>query len=113
MMKLGCSVVRAFVSAASRNRGRMARSNKEVLMSPRTVITDQELQRRSQCSLYNPTEIDLLEEPSRLTFRWALRERHLGKTCSLGGLRAQGVAAWKKGCGSNKINAVYWKGPGK
>ena len=91
----------------------MARSNQDVLMSPRTVITDQDLQRRSQCSLYHPTEIDLLEEPSRLTFRWALRERHLGKTCSLVDLRAHWVAGWKKGWGEEKINGVYWKGVGR
>jgi hypothetical protein len=82
-------------------------------MSPRTVITDQELQRRSQCSLYNPAEIDLLEEPSRLTVRWALLERHLGKACSLSDLRAHWVAGWKKGWGSERINGVYWKGVGK
>ena len=82
-------------------------------MSPRTVITDQELQRRSQCSLYNPAEIDLLEEPSRLTVRWALRERHMGKICPVADLRAHWVAGWKKGWGSEKKNGVYWKGPGK
>src|ERR1035441_5864599 len=91
----------------------MARSNQEVLLSPRTVITDQELQRRSQCSLYNPTEIDLLEEPSRLTFQWALRERHSGKTCQVADLRAHWVAGWKKGRGSETKNSVYWKGPAK
>src|ERR1035441_1762411 len=87
----------------------MARSNQEVLLSPGTVITDQDLQRRSQCSLYHPTEIDLLEKPSRLTFRWALRERHLGKTCSLVDLRAHWVAGWTKGWGSEKKNSIYWK----
>jgi hypothetical protein len=87
----------------------MALSNQEVLLSPSTVITDQELQRRSQCSLYHPTEIDLLEKPSRLTFRWALRERHLGKPCSLVDLRAHWVAGWTKGWGSEKKNSIYWK----
>jgi hypothetical protein len=87
----------------------MARSSKEVLISPRTVITDQDLQRRSQCSLYHPTEIDLLEKPSRLTFRWALRERHLGKICSLVDLRAHWVAGWTRGWGSEKKNSIYWK----
>ena len=91
----------------------MAQSNQEVLLSPSTVITDQELQRRSQCSLYNPTEIDLLEEPSRLTFRWALRERHMGKICQAAELRAHWVAGWTKGWGSEKKNSVYWKGPSK
>ena len=109
MMRLDCSVVRAFVSAASLNRGRMARSKQEVLLSPRAVITDQELQRRSQCSLYSPTEIDRLEEPSRLTVRWALRERHEGKIRSAADLRAHWVAGWEKGWGSEKKNSVYWE----
>ena len=87
----------------------MARSNQEVLLSPRTVITDQELQRRSQCSLYHPTEIDLLEKPSRLTFRWALRERHEGKIRTAADLRAHWVAGWKKGWGSEEKNSVYWE----
>jgi hypothetical protein len=87
----------------------MARSNQEVLLSPGTVITDQDLQRRSQCSLYHPTEIDLLEKPSRLTFRWALRERHKGKIRSAEDLRAHWVTEWKKGWGSEEKNDVYWE----
>ena len=75
-----------------------------------TVITEQELQRRSQCSLYNPTEVDLLENPAMRTIRWALRERHQGKICSLVDLRIRWVAEWKDGWGSKKINSVYWKG---
>src|ERR1035441_4152883 len=82
----------------------MARPSKVVLLSPRTVINDQELQRRSQCSLYHPAEIDRLEEPSRLTVRWALRERHSGKVCSLPDLRAHWVAGWIKGWGNEKIS---------
>ncbi len=88
----------------------MGRSNREVLISPRTVITDQDLQRRSQCSLYHPTEIDLLEKPSRLTFRWALRERHEGKIRQVVDLRAHWVAGWTKGWGDETKNSVYWDG---
>src|SRR5260370_33763144 len=82
-------------------------------MSPRTVIHDQELQRRSQCSLYNPAEIDRLERPAMRTIRWALRERHMGKICPVADLRAHWVAEWKEGWGNEKISAVYWKGVGK
>lgn len=67
-------------------------------MPPRIVISDQKLQRRSQCSLYNPTEIDLLEEPARLTIRWALRERSKGIICSHPDLKKRWVAEWKKSC---------------
>jgi hypothetical protein len=91
----------------------MARPSKVVLISPRTVITDRELQRRSQCSLYNPVEIDRLEEPARRTIRWALRERHMGKICSVVDIRQRWVAEWKKGWGNEKISAAYWKGVNK
>ena len=82
-------------------------------MPPRIVITDRELQRRSDCSFYNPTEIDLLEEPARQTIRWALRERHLGRICSAADLRERWTAEWKKGWGDERINSHYWKGVGK
>src|ERR1035437_6952929 len=82
-------------------------------MSPRTVITDQELQRRSQCNLYNPTEIDRLERPAMRTIRWALRERHSGKICLAADIRARWVAEWKEGWGDEKKNGVYWKGVDK
>ena len=88
----------------------MARSNQEVLLSPRTVITDQELQRRNQCNLYNPTEIDRLERPAMRTIRWALRERHKGNIRPAADIRARWVAEWKKGWGEEKINAAYWRG---
>ena len=82
-------------------------------MSPRTVITDQALQGRSQCSLYNPAGIDRLERPAMRTIRWALRERHMGKICPVADLREHWVAEWKKGWGEEKISAVYWKGVGR
>ena len=87
--------------------------NKEVLMCVSTVICDQELQRLSQCSLYSPAEVDRLEKPAMRTIRWALRERHQGKICSVVDLRARWVAEWKNGWGSKKISSVYWKGVGK
>ena len=82
-------------------------------MSPRTVITDQELQRRSQCNLYNPTEIDRLERPAMRTIRWALRERHKGKIRPAADIRARWVAEWKEDWGKERISAVYWKGVDK
>src|SRR5450631_460408 len=88
----------------------MARSNQEVLLSPTTVITDQELQGRSQCNLYSPTEVDRLERPAMRTIRWALRERHKGKIRLAADIRARWVAEWKEGWGEEEISAAYWKG---
>jgi hypothetical protein len=79
-------------------------------MSVSTVITEEELQRRSQCSLYIPAEVDLLERPSMQTIRWALRERHQGKICTVVDLRACWVAEWQKNWGKGAKNAAYWKG---
>src|ERR1035437_4921054 len=79
-------------------------------MPPSTVITDRELQQRSQCSIYVPAEVDLLEEPARLTIRWALRERHQGKICSVVDLRKRWVTEWEKSWGKGAKSAGYWKG---
>jgi hypothetical protein len=82
-------------------------------MPPSTVITDRELQQRSQCSIYVPAEVDLLEEPARLTIRWALRERHQGNICSVVDLRKRWVTEWEKSWGKGAKSAGYWKGVGK
>jgi hypothetical protein len=79
-------------------------------MPSRTVITDRELQQRSQCSIYAPAEVDPQEEPARLTIRWALRERHQGKICSPPDLRERWVTEWKKSFGKDAKNAGYCKG---
>ena len=71
-------------------------------MPPRMVINDQALQSRSQCSIYVPAEVDPLEEPARLTIRWALRERHLGKICLPSDLREHWVTQWKKKLGQGR-----------
>jgi hypothetical protein len=77
------------------------------------VITDQELQRRSECNSYNPAKIDPLEAPARLTIRWALRERHKGIICSLSALRERWVTEWQERWGEDAKNADYWKGVDK
>ena len=82
-------------------------------MPSRTVITDRELQQRSQCSIYVPREVDLLEEPARLTIRWALRERHKGRICLPPNLRERWVTEWQKSWGKDAKSADYWKGVNK
>ena len=47
-------------------------------------LTDQELQRRSQCALYVPTELDPLQGPAERSIRWALKERHAGRSTQPG-----------------------------
>jgi hypothetical protein len=81
-------------------------------MLSRTVITDRELQQRSQCSIYVPAEIDPLEETARLTFRWALRERSKGIICSPPGLRKRWVTEWQKSWGKGTKNATLLEGCG-
>jgi hypothetical protein len=81
-------------------------------MPPSTIITDRELQQHSQCSIYVPAEIDLLEEPARLTIRWALEERHRGRICLPPVLRERWVTEWKKCC-NESVGPVYREGVGK
>jgi len=82
-------------------------------MPSSTVITDRELQQRSECSFYNPTEIDPYEGPSRLTIRWALRERANGIICSYQDLGERWSAEWQKIWGNNTNNQDYWNGERK
>lgn len=74
-------------------------------------LTDQELQRRSQCALYVPTELDPLQGPAERSIRWALKERHGGKIHSAGELREYFTSEWMKDWKQPDKTAEYWEGP--
>jgi hypothetical protein len=76
-------------------------------------LTDQELQRRSQCSLYMPTMIDPLQGPADATLRWALRERHDGKIVKPEDIRKHFTDGWMKAWTRSEKDQAYWKGPKK
>ena len=74
-------------------------------------LTDQELQRRSQCSLYMPTMIDPLQGPADATLRWALRERHDGKIVRPEDIREHFTDGWVKAWTRPEKDQAYWEGP--
>ncbi len=76
-------------------------------------ITDTELQRRSQCSLYTPTVFNPLEGPAERAFRWAIKQREAGKIASPADLREYFMREWNKDWDERERNTEYWVGPKK
>ena len=77
-------------------------------------LTDQELQQRSQCSLYMPTTVDPLQEPADATLRLAeaLRERYNGKIGKTGGYSGEHFTdGWMKAWTRPEKDQAYWEGP--
>jgi hypothetical protein len=79
--------------------------------SNQVSLTDEELQRRSQCSLYTPMTIDPLQGPASATLRWALRERHDGKVVKPEDIRKHFTDGWMKAWAGPEKDQAYWKGP--
>jgi hypothetical protein len=75
------------------------------------TFSDQEIQRRSQCSLYVAAEADPLLRPAMQTLRWGLRERHLGKIRTAADLRERFVQEWVGGWSGDPTGSAYWVGP--
>lgn len=77
------------------------------------VLSEKELHRRSQCSLYDPLRVDVLEGPAERTFRWAVLERSFGKIHKAPEIREHFVSGWNKAWSdlNTKFSGDYWKGP--
>jgi hypothetical protein len=60
-----------------------------------------------------PTFVDPPEYPAEQTFRWAVRERHSGKTLEPEELRKRFVGLWEKVWGDRERKKDYWRGPNK
>ena len=75
------------------------------------VLSEAELDRRSQCVLYQPASMDLLVQPSQLAFEWALRKRLDGKIIEPPDLREKFIEIWAAQWGKPEKDASYWEGP--
>lgn len=76
------------------------------------ALTEDELQRKSQCGLYMPTASDPVQAPAERTLRWALRERHVGKIPLVSDLREHFMYGWAQGWNKPK-DLEYWEGAEK
>jgi hypothetical protein len=75
------------------------------------VLSEEELHRRSLCSMYDGRVVDSLKVPAERTFRWALRERHGGKIPSPSDLREHFTNGWSSTWNKPNKDLEYWKGP--
>jgi hypothetical protein len=76
-------------------------------------LTDQELQQRSQCSMYISTEVDPWQGPADRTIRWAISERASGTIRKPDDLRVHFAAGWKKAWKGQAYSKAYWAGINK
>lgn len=75
------------------------------------VLTEEELHRRSLCSLYAPPPVDPMSLVAEEAFRWALHERHLHRLPTPEDLRAKFVALWAGSRSDAEKDLAYWEGP--
>jgi hypothetical protein len=77
------------------------------------ALTEAVLHRRSLCSMYQSNVEDHLTGPAERTFRWALKERFIGKLHKPADLREHFVSGWSKAWNLPEKDARYWEGPNK